>query len=145
MNIDYLIVGQGLCGTWLSWYLQKENKSFLIIDKNEETTPSKISAGIINPVTGRRLVKVWLADEILPFAKKAYYELGSFLNKEVIVQKNLIDFFPNPHQRQVFMERIEEKEEYLHSYPEQNEFNPYFNYELGCGEIRQCYSDNESC
>jgi glycine/D-amino acid oxidase-like deaminating enzyme len=142
MHVEYLIVGQGICGTWLSWYLQKENKKFLIIDKNEENTPSKISAGIINPVTGRRLVKVWLADEVLPFAWQAYKELGSFLHKQVIYKKNLIDFFPNPHQRLVFLERIEEKDEYLHSYPEQNEFNPFFNYELGCGEIRQCYTVN---
>jgi len=140
MNVEYLIVGQGLCGTWLSWYLQKENKSFLVIDKNDGNTPSQISAGIVNPVTGRRLVKSWMADEILPFAWKAYSEMGEFLGQEIILQKNLIDFFPNPHQRQVFIERVENDDEHLHSYPEQNEFNPYFNYDLGCGEIRHCFS-----
>src|SRR5688500_2784400 len=140
MNVDYLIIGQGLCGTWLSWYLQKESKSFLIIDKNDENTPSQISAGIVNPVTGRRLVKSWMVDEIMPFAWKAYSEMGEFLGQEIILQKNLIDFFPNPHQRQVFIERIEDNDEHLHSFPEQNEFNPFFNYDLGCGEIRHCYS-----
>lgn len=139
MQIEYLIIGQGICGTWLSWYLQKEDRSFLVIDKNESITPSKVSAGIINPVTGRRMVKVWQAEEILPFAWEAYSEIGNFLGITAISQKNLIDFFPNPHQRLVFLERIGENDPYLHSYPEQNQFNPFFNYDLGCGEIRHCY------
>ena len=102
-------------------------------------TPSKVSAGIINPVTGRRMVKVWMAEQILSFAHKAYTEIGNFLGIPAISQKNIIDFFPNPHQRQVFLERIEEGEEYLNSYPEQNQFNSFFNYDLGCGEIRHTY------
>jgi len=139
MQVDYVVIGQGLCGTWLSWYLTKENKSFLVIDNNESITPSKVSAGIINPVTGRRMVKVWMAEQILSFAHDAYNEIGDFLSITAISPKSIIDFFPNPHQRQVFLERIEEGEEYLHSYPEQNQFNQFFNYDLGCGEIRHCY------
>ena len=139
MQVDYLIIGQGLCGTWLSWYLTKENRTFIVIDKNEPITPSKVSAGIINPVTGRRMVKVWMAEQILSFAHEAYKEIGSFLDIPAISQKNIIDFFPNAHQRQVFLERIEEGAEYLNSYPEQNQFNSFFNYDLGCGEIRHSY------
>ena len=139
MQVDYLIVGQGICGTFLSYYIKKENKRLLVIDKNEPITPSKVSAGIINPVTGRRMVKVWMAEQILSFAHHAYNEIGSFLGITVISQKNIIDFFPNAHQRQVFLERIEEGDEYLNSYPEQNKFNVLFNYDLGCGEIRHSY------
>jgi glycine/D-amino acid oxidase-like deaminating enzyme len=139
MRVDFLIIGQGISGTFLSYYLFKENKSFIVIDKNEPITPSKVSAGIINPITGRRMVKVWLADQILSFAHGAYRELGNFLGISAISQKNLIDFFPNVHQRQVFLERMEQGDEYLHSYPEQNQYNPFFNYDLGCGEIRNCY------
>src|SRR5215475_9340724 len=128
MQFRFLIVGQGLCGTWLSWFLSKENASFLVIDNNETITPSKVSAGIINPVTGRRMVKVWMAERILSFAHNAYDEIGNFLDVKAISQKNIIDFFPNVHQRHVFLERLEEGEEYLNSYPEQNQFNSFFNY-----------------
>src|SRR5437773_5339692 len=117
-QVDYLIIGQGLCGTWLSWYLVKENKTFIVIDKNENITPSKVSAGIINPVTGRRMVKVWMAEEVIAFAKEAYGGIGNFLNIDTISQKNLIDFFPNVHQRLVFATRMEEGDPYLHSFPE---------------------------
>jgi len=139
MQVDYLIIGQGICGTFFSYYLLKENRSFIVIDKNEAITPSKVSAGIINPVTGRRLVKVWMAEQLLSFIHDAYSEMGSFLGIPVISQKNIIDFFPNPHQRLVFLERMGEGEKFLTSYPEQNQFNSFFNYDLGCGEIRQSY------
>jgi len=139
MQVDYLIVGQGICGTFLSYYFLKENKTFIVLDRNEEITPSKISAGIINPVTGRRMVRVWMAEQVLPFAHEAYRDIGQLLGITAISQKSIIDFFPNAHQRQVFLERVEEGEQYLSAYPEQNQFNFFFNYHLGCGEIRHSY------
>jgi glycine/D-amino acid oxidase-like deaminating enzyme len=140
MNIDVLIVGQGISGTFLSHYLQKEEKSFLVIDNNYSRSPSKIAAGIINPVTGRRLVTVWMVDEILPFAWKAYQAIGHDLEITAISQKSIIDFFPNPFMRESFLQKIETGDKYVHAYPGQNHFNNLFNYELGCGEIRPVYT-----
>ncbi len=140
MNIDILIIGQGITGTFLSYFLKKENKRFLVIDNNDSNAPSKIAAGIINPVTGRRLVTVWMADEILPFAWKAYQEIGHELGITAISQKSIIDFFPNPFMRESFLQKIETSDKYVHSYPEQNQFNNFFNYDLGCGEIRPVYT-----
>jgi glycine/D-amino acid oxidase-like deaminating enzyme len=139
MQVEYIVIGQGISGTFLSYYLQKEKKSFIVIDNNQPHAASRIAAGIINPVTGRRMVTVWMADEILPFAWKAYHEMGHDLGITAISHKNIIDFFPNPQMRQVFLERIEEGYGYVHSYPEQNHFNPLFNYDFGCGEIRPVY------
>lgn len=138
-HVDYLIIGQGICGTFLSYYLQKENKTFLVIDNARPDSPSRIAAGIINPVTGRRMVTVWMAGEILPFAWKAYSELGQQLDITAITQKTVIDFFPNPFMRESFLKRIGENDQFVHAYPEQNDFNSYFNYEFGCGEIRPAY------
>ena len=140
MFVDYLIIGQGISGTWLSYYLQKERKSFLVIDNNFPNASSKIAAGIINPITGRRHVEVWRAEEILPFALDAYKQIGNELEITPISQKDIIDFFPNPQMRISFIQRVEEKSEYLHSYPEQNHFNHLFNYEFGCGQIKPVYT-----
>lgn len=140
MNIDVLIIGQGVSGTFLSYYLQKEGKSFLVIDNNYSNAPSKITAGIINPVTGRRLVTVWMVDEVLPFAWKAYQEIGHELGITAISQKTIIDFFPNPFMRESFLEKLETGDKYVHAYAEQNHFNDFFNYDLGCGEIRPVYT-----
>ncbi|MES1215052.1 MAG: FAD-dependent oxidoreductase [Bacteroidota bacterium] len=140
MNVEFLILGQGICGTFLSYYLKKENKSFLIIDNNNQSSPSKIAAGIINPVTGRRMVTTWMIEELLPFTWHVYSEIGHALNITAISQKNIIDFFPTPQMLEAFKKRIEEGADYLHSFPEQNHFNPFFKYEFGCGEIRPVYT-----
>lgn len=142
MSIDVLIIGQGICGTFLSWLLQKENKSYLVIDNNYSNASSRIAAGIINPVTGRRLVTVWMADEVIPNAWKAYTELGNELGITAIFQRNIIDFFPNPFMREGFLDKINTGDQYVHAYPEQNHFNQLMNYEFGCGEIRPVYTVN---
>src|SRR5215217_5184734 len=140
MQVDYLIIGQGICGTMLSWFLHKEGKTFLIIDDGSEQSSSKIAAGIINPVTGRRYAYTWMIDELMDFALDVYKKMGEHLDSKFIFEKSIIDFFPSPQMRNAFIERLSENDTYLHSYPDQNHFNQYFNYDFGCGEIRPAYS-----
>jgi glycine/D-amino acid oxidase-like deaminating enzyme len=139
MQVDAIIVGQGVSGTFLSYYLQQENKTVLVIDEPRTDAPSRVAGGIINPVTGRRMVTVWLVEELFPFVWKNYNEIGNLLGIRAISQKTIIDFFPNPFMRESFLKRIEQQNDYVHSYPEQNHFNSFFNYEFGCGEIRPAY------
>ncbi|MBL7738045.1 MAG: FAD-binding oxidoreductase [Chitinophagaceae bacterium] len=140
MRADYIIVGQGISGTFLSWYLHKAQKSFVVIDNNDSNSPSRLAAGIINPVTGRRMVTVWMAEEILPFAKQAYDEMGHELNITAISQKNIIDFFPSPFMRENFLKRLTEGNDYIGPVSDKQQFSSFFNYEFGCGEIKPAYT-----
>jgi glycine/D-amino acid oxidase-like deaminating enzyme len=140
MHVEFLIIGQGISGTFLSYYLFKEKRSFIVIDNNDNNSPSRVAAGIINPVTGRRMVTVWMANEILPFAWKAYQEIGNELNINAISQKNIIDFFPNPFMRENFLKRLNEGNEYIGSVADEKQYQQYFNYEFGCGEIKPVYT-----
>src|SRR5258707_15151627 len=106
MQVDFLVIGQGISGSFLSYYLQKEKKSFLVIDNNKKNSASGIGAGIINPVTGRRMVTVWMANEFLPFEWNATAELGNRLGVPAFSIKITINFFPNPNILLVFIERI---------------------------------------
>jgi glycine/D-amino acid oxidase-like deaminating enzyme len=133
-----LIIGQGISGTMLSWYLHKANIPFIIIDEAKENTASKVAAGIINPVTGRRIVTTWMIDEIMPFALNAYQELGKQFGIETIVQKNSIDFFPTKQMQEAFKERVKENAPYL-KLKETIDFTTSFNYHLGYGIIEPCY------
>lgn len=74
-KVDFLIVGQGIAGTLLAWFLGQANQSFFIIDKGHEQSSTKIAAGLINPITGRRFVKSWMIEELLPLAKHTYQEI----------------------------------------------------------------------
>lgn len=75
MNQHILIVGQGLAGTILAHQLLRNNFKVSIIDKGHEGISSSLAAGVVNPVTGRRIVKSWMMDDLLPVAKAYYHEV----------------------------------------------------------------------
>lgn len=140
MQVDILIIGQGISGTWLSYYLEKENKSFLVIDNNNPKAPSRLAAGIINPVTGRRHVETWMIDELLPITWNVYTQLGKELGIKGISQKNVVDFFPSPQMRLSFQHRVDENAPYVSMDESNTEFSNHFNYEFGYGEIVPVYT-----
>jgi glycine/D-amino acid oxidase-like deaminating enzyme len=141
-QIDFLIIGQGITGTWLSYYLQKASKTFLVIDNNQLNSASRIAAGIISPVTGRRIVKTWMIDELLAFIVPAYEELGNELGIKTIEQKSLIDFHPTPQMKLAFDERLRENAEFLFQPKDQQLYSGSFNYDFGFGEVDPCYVVN---
>ncbi|MGB1207497.1 MAG: NAD(P)/FAD-dependent oxidoreductase [Chitinophagales bacterium] len=89
-EVDYLIVGQGLAGTWLSHYLLEAKKNILVIDNFQENSASNIASGVVNPITGRKLVKSWQVDDLFPFAKKAYQALEKRLNQQFWHDKKIV-------------------------------------------------------
>jgi flavin-dependent dehydrogenase len=54
-----LIVGQGLAGTALAWRLWERGVPFVVVDRDEAVTCSKIAAGLVTPITGMRLNLNW--------------------------------------------------------------------------------------
>jgi len=142
MVVDYLIIGQGISGTWLSYYLEKADKSFIVIDNEQPNSASRVAAGIINPVTGRRIVKTWMIDELLLFLVPAYEELGNELNIKAIEKKSLIDFHPTPQMKIAFDERIKENADLLFHPKDQGQYQIIFNYDFGFGEVDPCYVVN---
>jgi glycine/D-amino acid oxidase-like deaminating enzyme len=135
---EVLIVGQGLAGVWLSFWLQRARISFRIIDKPNPDGASLRAAGLINPVTGRRMVKTWMIDELIPFSKAAYREIGSFLNQNLYDEISVIDFFPSVQMLQSFQKRMDEDPAYLSAGDDREKYAPWFRYELGWGEISPC-------
>lgn len=89
-NIDYLIVGQGLAGTMIAHFLQKENKKILVLDPNHENSSSAIAAGVVNPITGYRFVKSWMLDQLLPFARQTYQDLSNLLGSPFFFDREII-------------------------------------------------------
>ncbi|MEP6465498.1 MAG: FAD-dependent oxidoreductase [Parafilimonas sp.] len=140
MITDFLIIGQGICGTWLSYYLLKENKSIIVIDKKNLQSASNVASGVINPVTGRRVVTTWMADELLPFVWKAYSELSTALTSEYISQKNMLVFATAPDVQNAFKTRMNEQNSYINSSTVKKEYlHTYFNFPFDVFEISPCY------
>ena len=85
-EIDYIIIGQGLAGSALSYQLIKEGKSVLVIDEDNPHTSSKIAAGLYNPITGRKMVKTWHADLLFPYLIEFYKELEQLCGAGFLIE-----------------------------------------------------------
>ena len=136
MNVDYIIVGQGISGTMLSYFLSQQNIDHVVIDELKENSPSKIASGVINPITGRRFVKTWMIDEVMPFAVEAYKSLEKFLHCNIITQKNVIDFHTSIQMQEAFNKRALEEKVYLQTDFQNHQIDQLFNYSNGIGLIQ---------
>jgi len=128
-------VGQGVSGTFLSYYLRKANKTVLVLDKPISNTASRIASGVINPVTGRRIVKTWMIDEFLPFCENAYRETGNFLNVSVVDKCSVLEFHPTKQMQDAFDSRLAEGADYLSNINDEDEWKKKFNYHFGIGKV----------
>lgn len=87
---DFLLVGQGLAGTILSHRLLQRGCSFQIIADEFTGTSSEVAAGLINPITGRRLVKSWRFEELRASLEPFYQELEQTLEQRFIFPLSII-------------------------------------------------------
>ena len=74
MQIDLLIIGQGLAGSLLAIEALNQGLKVLVVDPGTENA-SQVAAGLVNPLSGMRLLKTSDVDELLPVAKRVYRQL----------------------------------------------------------------------
>lgn len=134
----FIILGQGLCGTLLSRQLIKEGKKVLVIDEGKSFTASKVASGVINPVTGRRIVRTWRIEELLPFAVETYKNFGEELHSRIVTSTNILDFHASPQMKDAFEKRIAHGEAFLQNASGADDWKTYFNYYFGAGIISPC-------
>jgi glycine oxidase len=68
-KVDAIIIGQGLAGTCMAMTLVARGKSVAVIDPVSHkdqgaVNASRSAAGLFNPITGRKMVKTWMADQL---------------------------------------------------------------------------------
>ncbi|NNL81113.1 MAG: FAD-binding oxidoreductase [Flavobacteriaceae bacterium] len=74
MQTDYIIVGCGLAGLSFAQILKQKQKSFVVIDNNQNKA-SLVAGGLYNPVMLKRFTLAWLADKQIPLAEQFYAEI----------------------------------------------------------------------
>jgi glycine/D-amino acid oxidase-like deaminating enzyme len=74
MHVDVVIVGQGIAGTLLADRLIHSGKRVAIIDQGLYASATAIAAGLMEPLSGRKLAKAWEAETVFPYAL-SYYEV----------------------------------------------------------------------
>ena len=138
MQVDYLIIGQGISGTFLSHYLLQAGKKILVIDENDPAAASRIASGIVNPVTGRRIVTTWMIDELLPFAMEAYEEIGDDLGCSVVAEIDIVNFHASNQMQSAWADRVAEGAEYISHIHNTEPYSKYFRASYGVGRTSPC-------
>ncbi|QEH39489.1 FAD-binding oxidoreductase [Chitinophaga sp. XS-30] len=99
---DYILVGQGISGTMLSWFLQKAGQRVLVYDDARPATASRIASGIINPVSGRKFELAWLYETIYPIAAQTYREMETALGITCFQERDIWNVWPSAQMRDAF-------------------------------------------
>ncbi len=142
MHVDFLLVGQGISGSFLYHELVKAGYSVAVVDERRPNSASMVASGVINPVTGRRIVKTWLIDEIIPAIRASYSELSELFDINALQELSVIDFFTTPQMVLAFQQRFAEDKQYLSLPAEQQQWKDQFNHDFGFGEITPAFVAN---
>ena len=134
-----LIIGQGIAGTWLSYWFSKKGAEVVMIDEDRPNTSTRVASGVINPVTGRQVVTTWMADTLLPFAEKHYKQLGEAIGAEVIRNCGILAFPPSGQMMEAYQQKISEESPYVHHVEEAGQFEQHFRFPFGVVHISPAY------
>jgi glycine oxidase len=133
---NYIIVGQGIAGTVLAHSLINRGRSVVIIDDPSLSKASKVAAGLYNPVVFKRLVKSWMADELIPFMDKFYTEAEQLLDSKFYYKKKIVKLFAEPGEKEFWLKKInEDVGKYLSKEIDHNFLNSILNNPMGSSEV----------
>lgn len=137
MEVDYIIIGQGLCGSFLSWEFSKAGQRLLVIDEPQPFSSTKVASGVINPITGRQAVTTWMAEELIPFTRDAYTQLGQEIGETLLEPCSIYAFPPSSQMREAYDHKISSGSGFVHALPDDIIKNntAYFHFFHGAVEI----------
>ena len=104
-RVDVIVIGQGLAGTTLAWHLRRRAFRVLVVDREEASSSSRIAAGLITPVTGKRLARSWRWDELFPAAVAFYRSVEEATGATFFHQRPSVRLFADEAERDEFHRR----------------------------------------
>ncbi len=102
---DFIIVGQGLAGTALAWQLRWRGCRVLVIDRGDAVTSSRVAAGLLTPITGKRLALTWRLAELWPAAVAFYRRVEAETGEAFFHERPAVRLFQNEEEREIFAKR----------------------------------------
>ena len=105
MRADYIVVGQGIAGSNLAYALVSRGKKVVVFDPSWRDAACLVAAGVINPITGQRLVKSWRSALAHPFAKKFYASLESVLHAKFFHDRKILQLCKSPEEHALWSRR----------------------------------------
>ena len=106
-HVDHIIVGYGLAGATLAVELQRRGQSVLVLDRAEPVTSSKVAAGLMTPITGKRFALTPRWETLWPRAVEFYRGIEDDLNLRFFMQRPAVRIFADREERDRFAARRE--------------------------------------
>ncbi len=79
MQVDFIVIGNGLAGISFCEQLRTHNKTFVVFDDKSQQS-STVAGGLYNPVVLKRFTPVWKSKEQLQLALQMYNRLEQEFN-----------------------------------------------------------------
>jgi glycine/D-amino acid oxidase-like deaminating enzyme len=105
-RVDFLIAGQGLAGSLLAWELLQGGARVLVVDAANPSAASRIAAGLINPVTGQRLVLAPTTGAQLTAGRRLFARLEQLLGEPLFRPLPMLRLFRSPTERGQWQRRL---------------------------------------
>ncbi|MBD1209736.1 MAG: FAD-binding oxidoreductase [Ignavibacteria bacterium] len=100
---DYLIIGGGLAGCILAWTLRQRGLQCQLMDTPLLSNASRISAGIINPISGKRFSPLWEPDVTTSVARQTYRELEVHFGQSFLREIPALRLFTDADERDIWL------------------------------------------
>ncbi|NML66179.1 FAD-binding oxidoreductase [Hymenobacter sp. RP-2-7] len=104
-SYDYLLVGHGIAGAVLGCELRRRGHRVLIYDEPRPDAASRVAAGLMNPVAGKRFALTWRAHDTLPTALAFYRALGAELGETYLQEAPILKVFGSLEEQQQLLTR----------------------------------------
>jgi glycine/D-amino acid oxidase-like deaminating enzyme len=104
------IVGQGLAGSLLAWSCEAAGIDFEIFDPGSSASATAVGAGLVNPVTGQRLVKSWRIEDFLPRALNLYRTIEAATGESLIQPYRVRRLYQDAREKTVAEEKFKRGE-----------------------------------
>ena len=114
MQIDFLIIGQGLAGSTLAVELLNHGKSILVVDRQDGGGSTRVAAGLITPLTGKGMNPAWRQDECLQKAKVFYRDLEKQSGRKLYHQMPVMRVFGSEKEREKWRAKAQEQDKWAH-------------------------------
>ncbi|WP_282162452.1 NAD(P)/FAD-dependent oxidoreductase [Ulvibacterium marinum] len=133
--LDYIVVGLGLAGISFCERLERNNKSFVAVSDNSQTS-SIVAGGLYNPVILKRFTLAWKAQEQLEKAIPFYQGLEEKLKIKLDFKVPVLRRFASVEEQNLWYEAADQKvlSSFLSTRLVQNE-NPMVDAPFSFGEV----------
>ena len=141
----FLIIGHGLAGALLAEALLKRGQEVRVIDAGPADRVLKASAvasGVLNPVTGKRLTRVWNLETFLPAALRTYRALEEEMALPLVQELDALWLHANPEDAALFATRAEGDAELFEATINPRPYEEFLHLREAPGRIHPVYGIN---